>query len=81
MNGMMDIGLYPIGELRKWTRGVYRMTLDDQHFAQLKRYGHRWTIEIRYTNSGDLKRYAGLLSTLREATDEAREFVVSPERI
>lgn len=59
-------------KIRKHFSGCYRLTLDDNTFAQIKREGRKWSAEIRATYTGSLIRPAGIWSTRREAIEEVR---------
>lgn len=58
-------------KLRRYCSGVYRVTLSDDCFGQIQRtIDDEWCAEVRDTNTGNLKRYAGLWNTCRAAHAE-----------
>ena len=57
--------------LRKHCSGVYRVTLTEDVFGQIQRnVDDEWVAEVRDTHTGNLKRYAGMWKSRREAYDE-----------
>lgn len=76
---MRDLNKYTKGDkmsnkLNKMYAGCYRTearSWDREKFAQIKKQGNEWLIEIREVATGDLVQYAGLWSTLRDAAEEA----------
>lgn len=60
----------------KWMRGYYRLS-DETRFAGIRRHRDGWHVEIRDSDTGTLRRYAGIWPTLRSAKAEA-EHVLSP---
>ena len=54
-------------ELRKYYQGCYRVTLNDELFGQIKKNGRDWEVQVRYTDSGNIKRFFGLWGTLKQA--------------
>lgn len=55
---------------RKQYSGCYRITLSDRCFGQITKHHREWLAEIRYTDTGDLKRYAGVWATKKAAIEE-----------
>ena len=45
-------------------------------FGQIIKDGRKWIAEIRYSSSGDIKRYAGIWNTKKEAIEEV-VFIIS----
>ena len=56
---------------RKHCTGMYRLTINADQFARIRKLMGAWLVEIRNTNSGDLIQYAGLWPTLRDAKADA----------
>ena len=56
--------------VRSHYKGAYRITLDTEHFGQIKRDGAGWHATIRITDTGVILRHAGIWTTLREAVAE-----------
>jgi hypothetical protein len=50
--------------------GAYRIRLTPAHFGQIIRRGREWHAEVRYVDTGVLKRYAGIWGTRRDAVEE-----------
>jgi len=62
--------IFEIGKLRRVISGLYRVTLSDQHFGQIRRNGGKYFAEIRLIETGEFKRYAGVWRTIAEAREE-----------
>lgn len=59
----------------KFLHGWYRVT-GKHYFSNVKLTAKRgtlgcWSVDIRYSHSGELRQYAGLWDTKREAVEEA----------
>ena len=56
--------------------GCYRVRMENSDiFGQIKRSGRKWNAEIRYTATGELKHFAGIWSTKREAVQESLSYI------
>ena len=63
-------------------QGCYRIS-DERNvedpfsvFGQIYKDGRKWIAEIRYSESGDIKRYAGIWDTKKDAIEEV-VFIIS----
>jgi hypothetical protein len=56
--------------LQKDAAGHYRLS-GHIYYAPIRRQGGKWYAEIRRQSDGELVRYAGIWSTLKDATGEA----------
>ena len=56
--------------IQKHYPGCFRVSDGGEIFGQIKKDGRKWTAEIRYSESGDIKRYAGIWSTKKDAIEE-----------
>ena len=63
---------------RKHYPGCYRYTIEDlDQFGQIKRYSsHMWIAEIRYSDTGSIRRYAGMWGTRHDAEDEVQNLLI-----
>lgn len=50
--------------------GLYRLVAPSGYYSNIRRVGREWYADIRKP-SGDLKRYAGIWRTRRDAVEEA----------
>lgn len=50
--------------------GCYRLEVNGEVFAQIKKVGRGWLVEVRTVRSGELVRYMGSWRTLAEAQNE-----------
>ena len=70
--------------IKKHYPGCYRISFVDERrreepfsiFGQIIKDGRKWIAEIRYSSSGDIKRYAGIWNTKKEAIEEV-VFIIS----
>ena len=58
----------------KWMSGYYRVS-GTTLFAGIKKVGRTWEVEIRFSDTGVLMGYAGIWDTLKDAKDEATEYL------
>jgi hypothetical protein len=68
-------------QINKMYAGCYRTearSWNGEQFAQIKKQGREWLIEVREVETGDLVNYAGLWNTLTDAKEEAVS-VLRPE--
>lgn len=67
-------------EMTKWGPGCYRIRKGGELFGQIHHdhpdFPRKWVAEIRYTETGNLRQYAGIWNTLKEAREEV-EFILS----
>ena len=56
--------------IEKHYQGCYRISDGGEIFGQIKKDGRKWIAEIRYSESGDIKRYAGIWDTKKDAIEE-----------
>jgi hypothetical protein len=56
--------------IKKHYQGCYRISNGGEIFGQIKKDGRKWIAEIRETDCGDIKRYAGIWNTKKEAIEE-----------
>ena len=68
--------------IKKHYQGCYRIS-DERNvedpfsvFGQIYKDGRKWIAEIRYSESGDIKRYAGIWDTKKDAIEEV-VFIIS----
>ena len=62
--------------IEKHYQGCYRISDGGEIFGQIKKDGRKWIAEIRYSESGDIKRYAGIWDTKKDAIEEV-VFIIS----
>jgi hypothetical protein len=62
--------------IQKHYPGCYRISDERRQedpfsiFGQIKKDGRKWTAEIRYSESGDIRQYAGIWNTKKDAIEE-----------
>lgn len=56
--------------IEKHYPGCFRISDGGEAFGQIKKDGKKWTAEIRYSESGNIKQYAGIWNTKKEAIEE-----------
>lgn len=54
--------------------GYYKLTADNGFFSNIRREGNKWHADIRKP-SGEIKRYAGIWQTRRDAIEEAKDIL------
>ena len=57
----------------------YRISTDSGYFGQIIKDGRHWRAEIRVTDTGEFKEYAGIHNTLKEAREEI-EWTLTPRK-
>ena len=61
-------------KMSKWSKGYYKVTFGDKGFSNIRKetFGpnkNKWIADIRKPN-GELRRFAGIWNTLKDALEE-----------
>jgi hypothetical protein len=57
-------------QIRKLSANIFRITLTDDRFGQVRNSGKEWHAEVRRTHDGALVRYAGIWGSRKDAIEE-----------